>query len=170
MASGPHTPGAASAPARERAAVRRQEAERAAARRPRRRRRRRRERSGSDLGARVLAAVPAIAIALFLVIEGGVVFAFGVFVFGCACMHELYAMYERARPARLAGYLALAGLLAAASASAAPPPTRLRLLPNAIAFRDRLHGVLGTGYRDETGYRGGAIETTSDGGRTWRVA
>jgi phosphatidate cytidylyltransferase len=59
-------------------------------------------------------AVPAIAVALFLVIEGGVVFALGLFVLGCICMHELYAMYERAHPVRLAGFLALAGLLAAA--------------------------------------------------------
>jgi phosphatidate cytidylyltransferase len=69
---------------------------------------------GSDLGARVLAAIPAIAVALFLVIEGGVVFTLGMFVLGCVCMHELFAMYERARPARLAGFLALAGVLAAA--------------------------------------------------------
>jgi phosphatidate cytidylyltransferase len=62
----------------------------------------------------VLVAIPAIAVALFLVIEGGAVFALGMFVLGAVCMHELYGMYERARPARLAGYLALAGLLAAA--------------------------------------------------------
>jgi phosphatidate cytidylyltransferase len=62
----------------------------------------------------VLVAIPAIAVALFLVIEGGAVFALGMFVLGAVCMHELYRMYERARPARLAGYLALAGLLAAA--------------------------------------------------------
>jgi phosphatidate cytidylyltransferase len=59
-------------------------------------------------------AIPAVALALFLVIEGGVVFALGLFVLGGACMHELYAMYERAHPARLAGFIALAGLLAAA--------------------------------------------------------
>ena len=69
----------------------------------------------SDLGARVLAALPAIALALFLVIVGGSLFALGLFVFGCVCLHELYAMYERARPARLAGFIALAGLLAAAA-------------------------------------------------------
>ena len=69
----------------------------------------------SDLGARVLAALPAIALALFLVIVGGSLFALGLFVFGCLCLHELYAMYERARPARLAGFIALAGLLAAAA-------------------------------------------------------
>jgi len=68
----------------------------------------------SDLSARTIAALPAIAVALFLVIEGGAVFALGLFVLGCVCMHELYAMYDRAHPVRLAGFLALAGLLAAA--------------------------------------------------------
>jgi phosphatidate cytidylyltransferase len=68
----------------------------------------------SDLGARVLAALPLIALALFLVIEGGVVFALGLFALGALCMHELYDMYARAHPVRLAGFIALAGLLAAA--------------------------------------------------------
>jgi phosphatidate cytidylyltransferase len=77
-------------------------------------RRRRRDESRSELGARTLAAIPAIAVALFLVIEGGLVFALGLLVLGGVCMHELYAMYERARPVRLAGFIALAGLLAAA--------------------------------------------------------
>ncbi len=62
----------------------------------------------------MLAAIPAIALALFLVIEGGLVFALGLLVLGIACMHELYSMYDRARPARLGGFIALAGLLAAA--------------------------------------------------------
>jgi phosphatidate cytidylyltransferase len=74
----------------------------------------RRRSQGSDVGARVLAAVPAVALALFLVIEGGVVFALGMFALGAVCMHELFSMYERAHPARLAGLIALAGLLAAA--------------------------------------------------------
>jgi phosphatidate cytidylyltransferase len=69
---------------------------------------------GSDLRARAIAAIPAIAVALFLVIEGGLVFALGLFVLGAVCMHELYAMYDRAHPVRLAGLLALAGLLLAA--------------------------------------------------------
>jgi phosphatidate cytidylyltransferase len=69
---------------------------------------------GSDVGSRILFALPLIALALFLVIEGGAVFAVGLFAIGCVCMHELYGIYERARPVRLAGYLALAGLLAAA--------------------------------------------------------
>ncbi len=69
---------------------------------------------GSDVGSRILFALPLIALALFLVIEGGAVFAVGLFAIGCVCMHELYGMYERARPVRLAGYVALAGLLVAA--------------------------------------------------------
>jgi phosphatidate cytidylyltransferase len=62
----------------------------------------------------VLVALPAIALALFLVIEGGSIFTLGLFALGCLCMHELYSMYARAHPARLAGFLALAGLLLAA--------------------------------------------------------
>jgi phosphatidate cytidylyltransferase len=58
--------------------------------------------------------VPLIALALFLVIEGGLVFTIGLLVLGAACMHELYGMYERAHPVRLAGLIALAGLLFAA--------------------------------------------------------
>lgn len=72
------------------------------------------ERPRSDLAARVLAAAPAIALALFLVIEGGLIFTAGLFVLGAICMHELFSMYERARPVRLAGLLGLAGMLLAA--------------------------------------------------------
>lgn len=72
------------------------------------------QRKRSDLGARVLAAVPAIALALFLVIEGGLVLTAGLFVLGAICMHELFGMYERARPVRLAGFIGLAGMLLAA--------------------------------------------------------
>jgi phosphatidate cytidylyltransferase len=68
----------------------------------------------SDLAARVLAALPAIAFALFIVIEGGPIFALGLFALGAVCLHELFAMYERAHPVRLAGLIALAGLLTAA--------------------------------------------------------
>lgn len=68
----------------------------------------------SDLGARVAAAVPAITVALFLVISGGLVFTLGLIVLGVICLHELFDMYERAHPVRLAGFLGLAGLLLAA--------------------------------------------------------
>ncbi len=72
------------------------------------------QRERSELSARLLAAIPAVAVALFLVIEGGAVFALGLFALGCVCMHELYEMYARARPVRLAGFIALGGLIAAA--------------------------------------------------------
>jgi phosphatidate cytidylyltransferase len=68
----------------------------------------------SDIASRFLFALPLIALALFLVIEGGAIFAAGLFVLGCICMHELYGMYERADPVRLAGFVGLAGLLVAA--------------------------------------------------------
>jgi phosphatidate cytidylyltransferase len=62
----------------------------------------------------VLAALPAIAFALFIVIEGGAIFALGLLLLGAVCLHELFAMYDRAHPVRLAGFIGLAGLLAAA--------------------------------------------------------
>jgi phosphatidate cytidylyltransferase len=113
MSSGPHTPGGARA-ARTAATSETSRVRRRAVSRPRRPRARNRREGGSDLRARVLAAIPAIAVALFLVIEGGLVFALGMFVLGAVCMHELYGMYQRAQPARLGGFIALAGLLAAA--------------------------------------------------------
>jgi phosphatidate cytidylyltransferase len=109
MAGNPRTPGARSRGAgARRARAGRPSSRRTGRTRPARRRQR------SDLNARLFVSVPAIAVALFLVIEGGPVFALGLFALGCICMHEFYAMYERAHPVRLAGFLALAGLLAAA--------------------------------------------------------
>ena len=74
----------------------------------------RRRNQRSDLSARVLAAIPAIAVALFIVISGGLVFTAGLIVLGAVCLHELFAMYERAHAVRLAGFIGLAGLLLAA--------------------------------------------------------
>jgi phosphatidate cytidylyltransferase len=71
-------------------------------------------RSGSDLGARILYAVPLIALAIFLVIKGGTIFAIGALVLGLLCMHELYGMLASFRPVKLAGFLSLAGLVVAA--------------------------------------------------------
>jgi phosphatidate cytidylyltransferase len=106
MAEAPHTPAGAS-----RTAISRPPARRSSARGPSRRPARKQR---SDLNARLIVAAPAIAFALFIVIEGGLVFTLGLFALGCICMHELYAMYERAHPVRLAGFIALAGLLLAA--------------------------------------------------------
>lgn len=82
---------------------------------------------GSDLGSRVLFALPLIALALFLVIAGGAVFAAGVLVLGAICMHELYGMYDRANPVRLAGFLALTGLVAAALYGSSTHPAQVLL-------------------------------------------
>jgi phosphatidate cytidylyltransferase len=73
-----------------------------------------RRRAGSDLGPRILVAIPAIAFAVFIVFEGGEVFALGLLVLGVIALHELYTLMGRVQPAALAGFLTLAGLLAAA--------------------------------------------------------
>jgi phosphatidate cytidylyltransferase len=76
--------------------------------------RRRRRRGGSDLGLRVLAAVPAVAFAIFIIVAGGWIFAAGALLLGIVCLHELFRMYDSRRPVRLAGFLGITGLAVAA--------------------------------------------------------
>jgi phosphatidate cytidylyltransferase len=76
--------------------------------------RRRRRRGGSDLGLRILVAIPAVAYAIFIIIMGEWVFAAGVFLLGVVCLHELFRMYEGVRPIKLAAFLGIAGLAVAA--------------------------------------------------------
>jgi photosystem II stability/assembly factor-like uncharacterized protein len=57
---------------------------------------------------------------------------------------------------------------------AVAPPPRVALVPNAIAFRDPQHGIMGTGWQNcaASGWGcrpQGTISITSDGGKTWRV-
>jgi phosphatidate cytidylyltransferase len=68
----------------------------------------------SDLGGRVLAAIPAIAFAVFIVVQGEWWFAAGAIALGLICLHELYLMLASVRPARLAGFLGLIGMGVAA--------------------------------------------------------
>lgn len=68
----------------------------------------------SDLSARVIAAVPAIILALILVDLGGIVLTLGLAVLGWICLDELYRLVDRARPAKLAGFIGLLGVLLAA--------------------------------------------------------
>jgi phosphatidate cytidylyltransferase len=75
---------------------------------------RERRRAGSDLGPRILVAIPAIAFAVFIVVQGGEVSALALLVLGVIALHELYTLMGRVQPAALAGFLTLAGLLAAA--------------------------------------------------------
>lgn len=68
----------------------------------------------SDTTARVLYAIPAIAFAIFIVASGGLVFALGVILLGVVCLHELYEMTARVRPVKLAGFLAIIGIVLSA--------------------------------------------------------
>jgi phosphatidate cytidylyltransferase len=68
----------------------------------------------SDLRGRVVAAIPAAAFAIFIVVQGGWWFAAGATALGLVCLHELYRMLDQVRPARIAGFLALIGLSVAA--------------------------------------------------------
>jgi phosphatidate cytidylyltransferase len=85
-----------------------------ATRRERPRREARPARGGSDLAPRVLIAIPAAAFAIFIVSEGGEVFALGIYALGVVALGELYALMGRVRPAALAGFLSLGGMIAAA--------------------------------------------------------
>jgi phosphatidate cytidylyltransferase len=68
----------------------------------------------SDLGPRVLVAIPAILFAIFIVTQGGEIFALGLVVLGVIALGELYTLMGRVQPAALAGFLTLAAMLAAA--------------------------------------------------------
>ena len=63
-----------------------------------------------ETGRRVVQAIPAIAFAVFIVVEGGIVFALGCVLVGLVCLRELYEMMRRARPVDIAGFLTLAAL------------------------------------------------------------
>lgn len=67
-----------------------------------------------DTTARVLYAIPAIIFAVTIVASGGLVFAVGVILLGVVCLHELYTMFDRVRPVKLAGFLAIIGVVLSA--------------------------------------------------------
>jgi phosphatidate cytidylyltransferase len=71
-------------------------------------------RGGGETGSRVLAALPAIAFAVFIVARGGIVFTVGLILLGILAMTELYRMMRQARPVNLGGFLALIGMCVAA--------------------------------------------------------
>jgi phosphatidate cytidylyltransferase len=71
-------------------------------------------RQRSDLGARVVVAVPAIIFAIFIVAQGGEIFAVGIFGLGVIALTELYTLMERVRPINIAGFVTLGGMIAAA--------------------------------------------------------
>jgi phosphatidate cytidylyltransferase len=75
----------------------------------------RRASTGSDLLSRILVAIPALAFAIAIIYFGGATFALGALALGLVCISELFTMLERLRPVRLAGFLGLSGLVAAAA-------------------------------------------------------
>jgi phosphatidate cytidylyltransferase len=77
--------------------------------RPARERAPRRQRS--ELVGRVAVAIPAAIFAVFIVVQGGLVFALGLIALGVVALHELYGLMRRARPVDAAGYLAVAGMV-----------------------------------------------------------
>ncbi|MDQ4049768.1 MAG: phosphatidate cytidylyltransferase [Actinomycetota bacterium] len=76
---------------------------------PRRERPQRGQRN--DLAPRLLAAVPAIGFAIFIVVNGGLIFALGVILLGVVALGELYTMMRRARPIDVGGFVAMAALV-----------------------------------------------------------
>ena len=71
-------------------------------------------RQRSDLGARIGIAIPAAIFAIFIIARGGEVFAAGLLLLGVIALGELYTLMGRVQPVRLAGFMTLAGLIAAA--------------------------------------------------------
>ena len=67
-----------------------------------------------DFAARVAIGVPAAALAVVLIVLGGPWFALTALFLGGAAIGELWGMFERVRPVKLAGFLALAGFVAGA--------------------------------------------------------
>jgi phosphatidate cytidylyltransferase len=63
---------------------------------------------------RLIVAVPALAVLVVVVAQGGALFAVVLAALGLICLHELFQMFDNAKPARLAGFAALIGILAAA--------------------------------------------------------
>ncbi len=69
----------------------------------------------SDFIARLIVAIPAGAAAIAVIIAGGAWFAAVLGALGLVCIHELFAMFDVARPSRLAGFIGVAGVLVAAA-------------------------------------------------------
>jgi phosphatidate cytidylyltransferase len=68
----------------------------------------------SDLGARVLVAIPAAVVAVVFINIGKLPWAIFLIALGCVCLHELYQMLDRWKPVPVVGFAALAGMVLAA--------------------------------------------------------
>jgi phosphatidate cytidylyltransferase len=79
--------------------------------RARRREARPRRSSDGELRSRILWALPAAAFGIFIIAEGGLIFALGIAVLGILALHELYSLTRSVRPVDVAGFLALLGVV-----------------------------------------------------------
>ncbi len=66
--------------------------------------------------ARIVVAIPAIAVAATIIYLGGAWFTVALIVLGVLCLGELFDLYADVEPIRLAGFVGLAGVLVAAYA------------------------------------------------------
>jgi phosphatidate cytidylyltransferase len=82
----------------------------------RRRARSQRRNTGSELGARVMAAIPGLIFAIIVIRIGDWVFVAALALLGIVCLHELFELFGFANPSRLAGMVGLVALLVAAQA------------------------------------------------------
>jgi phosphatidate cytidylyltransferase len=69
---------------------------------------------GSELTARLIVAVPAIAYAIAIIALGGYWFALGILPLAIIALGELFDLYPEAEPVRLAGFLGVTALILAA--------------------------------------------------------
>ncbi|MEA2235221.1 MAG: phosphatidate cytidylyltransferase [Solirubrobacteraceae bacterium] len=77
---------------------------------------RERGRGRSELTARILVAIPAIAFAATIIALGGIWFQLAAIALAILCLGELFDLYADVEPVRLAGFLGVAGVIAAAAA------------------------------------------------------
>jgi len=78
--------------------------------------RRPRRGGGSELTARILVAIPAAVVAALIIGVGGIWFVLALIVLATLCLGELFDLYADVEPVRLAGFIGVAGVIAAAAA------------------------------------------------------
>ena len=71
---------------------------------------------GSEIGARIVVAIPAIAFAITIIALGGIWFAIGLLALAIVCLGELFDLYAGVEPVRLAGFIGLTAVIVAAYA------------------------------------------------------
>src|SRR4051794_38406358 len=69
---------------------------------------------GSDLGARLVVALPAAAFASVVIYAGGIWFTLALLALAIACAGELFDLFAEVEPVRLAGFLGVTAVMLAA--------------------------------------------------------